>query len=585
MGECALLVWFDSGISVPVNRLVHRLASAIRQASLRATLDVVPAYSSVLVVFDPELLPESELRARLEELYTLCLRTPAQTQTQGFQQAPEGQEGRQGQLHIIPTAYGGEAGPDLFELAQVLSLSPDEFIRLHSSRLYRVFFLGFLPGFAYMGLLHRALACARLSVPRVRVPPGSVGVAGRQTGIYPFASPGGWRVVGRVSVRVWDPYSSRPTLFSPGDTVRFVPTEVPPSALFQPAEPAPPADPPSWPALEVLEPGALTTVQDAGRPGLGHLGVSRGGAFDVSAALRANALVGNPPNAAVLEITWSGPTLRVLRSTAIALTGADLHCMAGHSAVPVGMSWFVRAGTVLRFATSTPPGAGMRAYLAVAGGVDVPVVLQSRSTYLPAGFGGYRGRPLQAGDVLGVCPATVPPAAVAGRLWPQVRSSTQQTRHVPSQNEVSLRFVPCEGPWAVSRRVVDDFMSRRWVVGVNSDRMGTRLSCPEGPPDYISTRRGELASFGVVSGAIQLPPGGSPLLLNVDHQTTGGYPLLGVVAMADRPLLAQLAPGQSVRFVEISVEQARAAFAEARAELRAGLLALGVSTGALPPGV
>ncbi len=326
--------------------------------------------------------------------------------------------------------------------------------------------------------------------------------------------------------------------------------------------------------FEVLEPGALTSVQDLGRPGLGHLGVCRGGAFDREAACRANALVGNPLDAAVLELTWTGPVLKVLCPTTIALEGAGMTCIAGSEVIPPGVSWFVRAGTVLRLVSTPPLSApstraqgGVRICLAIAGGLDVPVVLGSRATYLPAGFGGYEGRALRSGDLLGSHAGAVPPAAVAGRFWPQARPSA-------SEGEVHLRFVPCEGPWAAPRRAVEALTSREWVIGAQSDRMGTRLVCSEGPP--IHAGRGELLSFGVVQGAIQLPPGGSPLVLNVDHQTTGGYPLAGVVIRADQPLMANLAPGQTVRFDEVTVSEARAIHAQKCADFAKALRLLRV---------
>ena len=159
--------------------------------------------------------------------------------------------------------YGGEGGPDLAALARERGLSERDLVRLHAGGTYTAFMLGFTPGFAYLGLLPEALESPRRATPRVRVPAGSVAVAGRQTGIYPVASPGGWQIVGRTSLRLFDPFRAEPALFAPGDRVRFVPV-----AELPPPEPAPAVPTrPATPVVEVLEPGLLTTVQDAGRAG------------------------------------------------------------------------------------------------------------------------------------------------------------------------------------------------------------------------------------------------------------------------------------------------------------------------------
>jgi biotin-dependent carboxylase-like uncharacterized protein len=459
----------------------------------------------------------------------------------------------------VPVQYGGEAGPDLQDVANMHGLSPEEVIRLHTGRTYRVHFLGFLPGFAYLGKLHPNITTSRLAIPRTRVAAGSVGLAGGQTAVYPFASPGGWRIIGRTSLPVWDPFSDTPIRFAAGDTVRFAPS------AYQPAvdehRPAPITT--SRPVLEVLDTVGLTTVQDLGRPGLAHLGVARGGVFDAPAAMRANSLVGNPPDAAVLELTWQGPTFRVLRTVTIALSGADLGCRVGNVLIPSDLSWFVRRGSILRF---SPTGrSGVRGYLALAGGIDVPVILGSRSTSLQAHFGGFGGRPLETGDIIGVGEDAADSGLLAGKYWPG------KTRPMP-HGQVTIRFLRYQGRGA-ARLALPAFQAETFELTDHSDRMGSRFRSVGGVPLPTSSR--ELISFGVVRGAIQLPPSGNPVVLNVEHQTTGGYPLLGVVAKVDLPLLAQLPPGTAVRFIAITREEACEAQHKVSRELAEGLRRLG----------
>jgi KipI family sensor histidine kinase inhibitor len=209
-GDSALLVIFGDRIDLPVNRRLQAVARAIARAQSRQPLpglgEVVPGYVTLLIHFDPaqlnNLTVEQFVRQNLttdEEQYAL----PGRVE--------------------IPVIYGGEAGPDLAYVAKYCGLSEREVIRIHSGREYPVYMMGFTPGFPYLGGLDPVIAAPRLSTPRSRVPGGSVGIAGEQTGIYPLESPGGWRIIGRTPLRLFDPAREPPFLLSPGDLVRFVP--------------------------------------------------------------------------------------------------------------------------------------------------------------------------------------------------------------------------------------------------------------------------------------------------------------------------------------------------------------------------
>jgi KipI family sensor histidine kinase inhibitor len=493
----------------------------------------VPAFTSVLVTFDDTRIDEKALAEHIERL--LAAELPV--------------DGIPTRRHEVPVVYGGEHGPDLERLAAGHGLSAAEVVKRHAARAYRVYFLGFMPGFAYLGGLDPSIASPRLASPRVRVPAGSVGIAADQTGIYPLASPGGWQLIGRTNVPLWEIDREPPALLAPDDEVRFVPA----GDLSFDAGPGTRRDqmqePGTTPVFAVEEPGALTLLQDLGRPGFAHFGASAGGAMDPYALVEANQLVGNSPTDACLEVTWSGPVLRASATTVIAVAGGDLGCNVDGSRVPNGVSWLVRAGATVRFTRAGRWNSAARCYLAVAGGFSAAPALGSRSTYLPGGFGGYHGRQLHRGDTLHAYLHSRSPAELAGRLL--------DTEARGPQRIAVLRYIAFEGARSVAAEVRVRAEGQEYEVSPASDRMGVRL-VPE-QAAVLSGGGGELASFGVVRGAIQVPPGGTPVVLGADHQTTGGYPLLGVVARADWPALAQLKPGRKVRLQRVALEDARSA--------------------------
>lgn len=307
--------------------------------------------------------------------------------------------------------------------------------------------------------------------------------------------------------------------------------------------------------LTVIEPGLLTTVQDLGRRGCERFGVPGSGALDEYALRAANALVGNPPDAAGLEITLVGPRLRASEPCLIAVGGADLRLRVHGQSLPCWMAIFVRRGWEIGFEGRR---SGCRAYLAVAGGIDVPPVMGSRSTYLRGGFGGFQGRALRAGDVLPVGAPALSLTDRAGRRLPArarppYRSSPILEVILGPQND---RFAD-EG--------IAAFLSGEYAVGQTSDRMGYRL---EGP--IIRHRSGaDIVSDGVALGAVQVPASGQPIVMMADRQTTGGYAKIATVVRADIPLLAQCVPGESrVRFRETSVEAAQTRYRMAIESLR-----------------
>jgi KipI family sensor histidine kinase inhibitor len=210
LGEGGLSVELGEGIDARVNTRVHQLAAEARRQLAGLALELVPAYRSLLFLFDPLQVGRRELRRLIESI---------------LQTLPNPPPPLQGRTVEIPVCYGAAHGPDLAAVAAHAGLSEAEAIALHAGATYRVCLLGFTPGFPYLGGMPERLALPRLTTPRPRVPAGSVGIAAAQTGIYPLESPGGWRLIGRTALRLFDPGAARPFLLSPGDAVRFVPID------------------------------------------------------------------------------------------------------------------------------------------------------------------------------------------------------------------------------------------------------------------------------------------------------------------------------------------------------------------------
>jgi len=297
--------------------------------------------------------------------------------------------------------------------------------------------------------------------------------------------------------------------------------------------------------FEVNEPGLLTTVVDFGRPGFREVGVPIGGACDRWSLAVANSLLGNPADAAGLECTLLGPQLRALRDVSIAITGADFEAEIRPSGRGVAPSSAVRIGEgeILALGASSE---GVRTYIALPGGIDVPAVLGSRTTCLVGGFGGFQGRSLRAGDVLS---AARPSKALPNhpRPWPF------------SVGGDYVRILP--GPDATAA-VITALTATAWSVSPSSDRRGVRL---HGEPISTNGSWGERLTTGVLPGIIQVPPDGQPIVLLADAQPTGGYPVVAVVIEADVGLIGQAAPGASIRFELVSLQGAVAADAASRA--------------------
>jgi KipI family sensor histidine kinase inhibitor len=556
-GDAALLLetgpaaGHDDGTGAPSGSPAG-VTAAIRAAGLAGIIDVVPGARTVLVTFEPGSWSPGELADRLQSM-----------------PAPPGPGDDAGPTMEIGVIYDG---PDLADVAALTGLTTAQVVARHAAAVYQVGWLGFSPGFGYLTGLDPVLAAVpRLDSPRVAVPAGSVAIAGGLAAVYPAASPGGWRLLGRTSVSLWDAGRSRPAVLAPGMKVRFRPVDRLPEteeACAEGAREPEVAERPGQRFVEIIQPGPLTTVQDLGRHGWAHLGVPGSGAADPASLRLANRLIGNPEGAACLELTLGRATVRFDSSATAALAGAAAPMrlivpdeVAGAGAARCdaagaggteadrtgaadptvwepapGTAFSVPAGAILRVG---PPASGLRSYLAIGGGIDVPAVLGSRSADSLSGLG---PAPLRPGDRLPLAgPRSLPERGLLQQL-----SAAEPPPLMPAMSADAVELRAIAGPrddWFAAA-ALEILAGCEYLVSAASNRSGLRLT---GPP-LRRARSGELPSEGVVTGSLQVTHEGQPILLLADHPTTGGYPVIAVVRSADLGLAAQLRPGQRVRF-------------------------------------
>jgi len=324
-------------------------------------------------------------------------------------------------------------------------------------------------------------------------------------------------------------------------------------------------------SIRIQRGGLLTTLQDLGRHGLQHLGIVPCGAMDTVSHRMANALVGNPPAAATLECTVLGPEIAFLRDALVALYGGAFEARFGDEGFPANRPVLVRSGAVLTLGKAHR---GARAYLAIAGGFKAPEVLGSRSTYLPASFGGLAGRALRPGDVFAGADNL---SAISEQRFARVARKGQVTRKqfrsvrwsapeltIPYGRALAVRAMEGRHWNQFDAGSQDAFFGELWRVSPDSNRMGYRLAGPR----LSRAKAVEILSEPTCLGTVQVPNDGTPIALMADHQTTGGYPKIAEIAGADIPGLAQLAPGGSVRFVKATLEESQAARRESRERFR-----------------
>lgn len=478
--------------------------------------DLVPAARTLMVCFDPLLGDRESLMRRIAALDL------------------SRESRRSGAELTIPVFYDGE---DLTDVAVHLGLTREEVIARHTKATYTVAFSGFAPGFAYMTCDDPLFQVPRRASPRVRIPAGAVALAGVFSGIYPTDSPGGWQIIGRTPVKTWDEGREKPALLAPGGRVRFRAISAEDFAAWPQAEIRP--APERRRDATVLRSDFPAYYQDLGREGMAGQGIARSGAMDRASLIAANKLVGNPRNAAAIEITSGGFSLQAERALTLAVTGAEgelsLRTARGEKLkLPYARAFALDAGDVLAISHAKR---GARAYLALRGGFVADEVLGSvaRDTLAKVG-----PEPIKAGDALEM--GAAPVRAVADFV--------AKPTALPARDEVITLNVHL-GPrtdW-FSEEGLQTFLGQEWEVSQEADRVGLRLR-GEAAIDFAVT--GELPSEATVLGALQVPKTGQPVLFLADHPMTGGYPVIAVLAADQLDLAGQIPIGARLHFRAIS---------------------------------
>jgi biotin-dependent carboxylase-like uncharacterized protein len=429
------------------------------------------------------------------------------------------------------------------EVAEITGLTVAEVVRRHTERDYMVAFCGFAPGFGYLVGGDPALHVPRRKTPRTRIPAGSVGLAGNFSGVYPQISPGGWQLIGTTPVKMWDLTRTPPAFFQPGYRVRFVDLATSKREFSIPAT-APKAEPPradkSTVQFSILAAPLPALFQDFGRFGQTGQGVSTSGALDRGAFKAANRVTGNAENEPCLELTGGGFSFRSSGSAVIGITGApcDITIRTANSKTLTPALYTPIALEAGDMVTLSAPREGARLYLSVRGGFEVEKVLGSASADTLALVG---PEPVRAGNVLIVRAAKTSQAVSL--------TETPAFAFPKSTDTVTLDLILGPRPDWFSPASLTTLANEDWVVTPQSNRVGIRLA-GEGKLERAGTE--ELPSEGCVTGAVEIPPDGKPLLFLADHPLTGGYPVIGAVAEYHLDLAGQIPVGAKIRFRPIA---------------------------------
>jgi KipI family sensor histidine kinase inhibitor len=545
----------DAGLLVNVedDRAAHRLAASIEvdPSPPPGIIETVVGLCTVLVHIDPVIADPAGIQDWLARLGSSgpspgapsaappSAGTPSATPPSPGASSP----GPPGRVVEIPVTFDG---PDLDDIAGAIDAGVEEVTRLVTSTELRVAFIGFAPGFPYLvGLPPPLAGIERRSSPRTQVASGSVALAAGFAAVYPQSTPGGWQLIGHTDLSLFDPSTPPFALLRAGDTVRFtLATDAArspapdPSARTSVATGAAPTRAPlratSGRHIEILEPGTLTLMQDAGRRGLAAIGVPAAGATDPDGLRLANRLVGNSDDAAALELTVHGPTIRFSADGHIGVVGdADLklddRSVAADAVVPVAAGQVLAVGALRQH---------IRSYLALDGGLQGPLTLGSRSSDVLAGLG---PGPLYAGDQVDLGN----PGHPRGRLAP-----------LPTGPSIHI----VRGPHHGAETELQKLARACWTVDGRSNRVGLRLTSSRSSGNgetLIRPPSAGIPSCGMVNGAIQIPPDGQPIVLMPDHATVGGYPVMATVISADWGALGRLGPGDDVRFELVDLDEAR----------------------------
>ena len=540
--EDSLQIQFEQKICPEVNSRISAFVKTFEYIAkdIAGVLEVLPTYCSVSIYFDEAICQISLLK----DLAQKALQKSEEEKSESTDSA---------RTITIPVCYEDqEFAPDLEKVALHAKLSKEEVIKLHSSSDYLIYMMGFLPGFPYLGGMNPRLETPRLETPRTKIPAGSVAIGGAQTGLYPVESPGGWNIIGRTPLRLFDVKRKPFFLYEAGDKIRFLPITREEFENF---------DESLWLAqvagkseasietsddaadskevyecgggIKILEPGLLTSIQDSGITGFQKYGIGQSGAMDQISFALANQICGNEKNAACLETTLAGPLIRFVTACDFAITGAVFeNATLDGMRIEMNKKISAKAGSLLSCGFASK---GLRSYIAFSGGLLVPKVFRSSSTNLKSKIGGYMGRKLQADDQLAIGINKKNPLLV-----PDNKSTEGFTEN---KDVLLLDCIKSSQFDFFQEKIVKKFTDSIYTVSAESDRMGIRFTGPG-----LECGKTDIISDAIPFGAVQITSAGLPVVMAADRQTTGGYAKIACVKKSAMYRLDQALPGTKVRF-------------------------------------
>jgi len=537
LGETAVTIAFEAIISEPINDLVIALYKHLQTQPIKDVKDVIPAYHTLTLIFDSSLLRQANdvfewMKQQADIVIANC----------NWQQTIEHE------IVEIPVCYDTAFGLDIVTMAADKSISIDELIQRHIAQQYRIYCIGFLPGFAYMGNVDDVLVTPRRQAPRAAVKAGSVGIAGIQTGVYPLQSPAGWNIIGETPLQLFDANRAEPVLLKMGNMVQFKPISLADFLLEKnkPSEVKTSRIVTSN-SITIIKQGIADTVQDLGRFGYQQYGINPTGAMDAVAAKVANFLVGNAATEAVFELHFPASVFQFNVDVLIALSGADFSATINGEPIPINTPIIVAANGILKFTKLT---SGARCYLAINGGLVIKKWLGSYSTHLKANAGGCCGRLLQKGDIININVNLLLKAHLQEKPMVILQWHADVAELYKDANHIQI-ITGNEYP-LLTEASADLLTASSFVITAKSDRMGYQL---HGIPLQLQQSL-SLISTAVTRGTVQLLPNGELIVLMADHQTIGGYPRVAQVAHVAMSKLAQLQAHQRISFTIISQQKA-----------------------------
>ena len=553
LGDSALTIELGYTINENINHRVLAIAYYMRDLEIVGVLDIMSAYASVSVIYDICEIRKNYTSATryLTEQIKLAILNCDFTVTSQIK------------VVEIPICYDVSLGIDLIEMSLEKKMSITDIIAAHTSKLYRVYLIGFLPGFPYMGIVDESIATPRKKSPRTKIEAGNVGIADAQTGIYPSDSPGGWNIIGKTPLKMFDAKKEYPVFLQPGDDVQFKQISLEQfrelkeesektNEKLELSQPSP-----STSILSVIKSGTADSIQDLGRFGFQHLGINPTGVMDRIAAQTANFLVGNVADEAVLECHFPACSIVFHKSILIAISGGDFTPTLDEKEIKLNTPIYVQRGATLNFKKWKN---GARTYIAVKNGFEIEKWLGSYSTNLKANAGGFNGRNLKKDDQIKV-------KSDSHDVGLKMKSEKQDDSFFNFHFSIFPWHVEIDNLYAfeeIEILVGNDFetltddsqqklFSNEFLITMRSDKMGYRLLSD---PLIMKNENRSLLSSGVTLGTMQLLPTGQIIILMSDHQTTGGYPKIGHVASASFAALAQTPINKKIRFKLINIEEA-----------------------------